>query len=233
MRISPKWSNVWRKCCTSYENILSHITMMCGPSGADLSFKWLAVCTELHFGAWALIFLFLAMCLVNVFASIIAAKFGACRRYDVRLMNNDGAPPESRQHFVETEADRDFWHLLEVSALGSAATMRYTTCHITHLLAARPMLCGSFHFPLLHIFTFAAVALALEAWASLMAFLVMRHIHKSSPAQSGSTHNKSTKAFGIAQSGQGSMVRSGGICTNLIAKCKFDTRETKREKFAE
>lgn len=168
------------------------------------------------------------MCLVNVFASIIAAKFGACRRYDVRLMNNDGAPPESRQHFVETEADRDFWHLLR-----SAATTRYTTCHITHLLAARPMLCGSFHFPLLHIFTFAAVALALEAWASLIAFLVMRHIHKSSPAQSGSTHNKSTKAFGISQSGQGSTGRSGGICTNLIAKCKFDTRETKREKFAE
>lgn len=121
MRISPKWSNVWRKCCTSYEYLVSHITMMCGPSGANLSFKWLAVCTELHFGAWALIFLFLAMCLDNVFASIIAAKFGACRRYDVPLMNNDGAPPESRQHFVETEADRDFWHLLRHQLWGHNA----------------------------------------------------------------------------------------------------------------
>lgn len=223
MRISPKWSNVWRKCCTSYEYLLSHITMMCGPSRADLSLKWLAACSEFHFGAWALISLFLAMCLVNVFASIIAAKFGACRRYDVRLMNNDGAPPESRQHFVETDADRDFWHLLRHQLWGQlphCGTPHATslTCWLrAQCFACFVAACATFAFISLSytfslsLLPFSAVAVALEAWVSLIAFLAMRHIHKSSPAQSGSTHNKSTKAFEIAQSGQGSMGRSAGF----------------------
>lgn len=130
MRISPKWSNVLRKCCTSCEYILSYITMMCGPSRADLTFKWLAACSVFHFEAWALISLSFAMCLVNVFASIIAAKFGACKCYDVRLMNKDGAPPESRQYFLWNYATQLKRKLIETFGIywgissWSAATLR-------------------------------------------------------------------------------------------------------------